>query len=145
MADLAFQLGQYCSAMDELHIGYCSDVRKGNLPNSLIGNQAYSVALQNPIKALAILASRIKPYEAWARKSLQEKLNKTDNNAIKSGVYAYLWLSKQSMAIGEKLQDQHRSLNDYYKAELMLGYFSGRPFKNKPGESNLQHLQGDKE
>lgn len=128
MNDFAFQLGQLCSAMDELHIGYCQDIRKGQIPNVLIGNMSYGIALQSPVAALSVLASRIKPYEAWARKKWVQG-NMPNDKAIKNGMYSYKWIAVQSQKINEHIKDNPHLVNDSYKAELMLGYLAGRPFE----------------
>ncbi len=153
MKDFAFQLGQLCSAMDELHIGYCKNVRGGKIPNALIGNITYSMALQNPVKALAVLASRIKPYESWAKEAFENKSwivkknGKTitdkdgkpiEDKAIKIGVYANKWLSGHSDRLYENFSKNAHGITDSYKAELMLGYLAGRPFEQKNTSNNNQ-------
>jgi len=130
MKDFAFQLGQLCSAMDELHIGYCQDVRKGQIPNVLIGNMSYGIALQSPVKALSVLSSRIKPYEAWAKKKwAQAQDNIPDDRAIKNGMFSYKWIAGQSQKLNEHIKNNSHSVSESYKAELMLGYLAGRPFE----------------
>ncbi len=146
MKDFAFQLGQLCSAMDELHIGYCKSVRGGQIPNTLIGNLTYSMALQSPIKALAVLASRIKPYESWAKKAFENKSwvikkdgkvvndkegKPLEDKAVKGGVYANKWLSCHSDRLFKNFSENTQIETDSYKAELMLGYLAGRPFEQK--------------
>jgi len=134
MSSFAYQLGQLCSAMDELHIGYCQSVRNGDIPNMLIGNTTYNVGLQSPVKSLALLASRIKPYKAWAKKVRAEN-KKTDDKAIIAGLAASVWLENHSADMAMHFSDQIQLVNDTYKAELMLGYLAGRPFNNKKQES----------
>ncbi len=153
MKDFAFKLGQLCSAMDELHIGYCKNVRGGQIPNTLIGNLTYSMALQNPIKALSILASRIKPYEVWAKKAFENKVwlvkkdgmmindkdgNPVEDKAIKAGVFANKWISGQSNCLYKSFSENFQVITDSYKAELMLGYLAGRPFEQKNTSNNKQ-------
>lgn len=136
MNDFSYKLGQFLSAIDELHVGYCMDVRKGSIPNVLIGNMVYAVALQNPDRALDILALRLKPYQAWVNKKAidsiikdhgeEEKIRKAVNNAI----YAYKWLKSEKICdlLNNKITDP---LSQTHKAELMLGYLAGRPFPAK--------------
>lgn len=145
MNDFAFQLGQFCSAMDELHIGYCKNVRGGKIPNTLIGNLTYSMALQSPVKALAVLASRIKPYETWAKKAFENKSwvikkdgKPVEDKAVKGGVYANKWLSGQSECLFQNFSENTQVVTDSYKAELMLGYLAGRPFEQKNTSNNNQ-------
>lgn len=141
MNDFAYQLGQFCSAVDELHIGYCKSMRGGDIPNTLIGNLTYGMALQSPTKALAVLASRIKPYETWAR---NPKNFSSNDKAIKTGIYAHKWLSGQSEKIYSHFADNNPSVTDSFKAELMLGYLAGRPFEGKrEPQSNSNEAQGE--
>ena len=134
MNSFAYQLGQLCSAMDELHIGYCQSVRNGDIPNTLIGNTTYNVGLQSPVKSLALLASRIKPYKAWAQKTRAEN-KKIDDKAVIAGLSASVWLENHSADIAKHFSGEVPSVTDTYKAELMLGYLAGRPFNNKKQES----------
>jgi hypothetical protein len=146
MNEFAYQLGQLCSAVDELHIGYCKSMRGGDIPNTLIGNLTYGMALQSPTKALAVLASRIKPYETWAKKAFEDKSwtlkkdgkvvkdkdgNPVEEKAIKAGAYANKWISAQSEKIHTHFTENSPKMTDSFKAELMLGYLAGRPFEGK--------------
>lgn len=134
MSSFAYQLGQLCSAMDELHIGYCQNVRNGDIPNTLIGNTTYNVGLQNPVKSMALLASRIKPYKAWAKKVRAEN-EKIEDKAVIAGLAASVWLENHSAGMAKHFSEQTQLVNDTYKAELMLGYLAGRPFNNKKQKS----------
>ncbi len=134
MSSFAYQLGQLCSAMDELHIGYCQSVRNGDIPNTLIGNTTYNVGLQSPVKSLALLASRIKPYKSWAKKVRAEN-KKIEDKSVIAGLAASVWLESHSADIAKHFSEQAQLVNDTYKAELMLGYLAGRPFNNKKQES----------
>lgn len=128
MNDFAYQLGQLCSALDELHIAFCHAERNGDVPNTTIGNMLYGMALQNPLKALSVMASRIKPYEAWVKRS---KNLATEDKTIKAGLYASSWITKVSSKLHLQIQDQSIEMTDTYKTELMLGYLAGRPFEGK--------------
>ncbi len=146
MNGFAYQLGQLCSAIDELHIGYCVGMRGGQVPNALIGNLTYSMALQNPTKALAALALRLKPYESWVRnpKTMSPSDNKPVDKAVKASFYAHKWLANQSVDINKHFIANDIEVNDTYKAELMLGYLAGRPFEGKGSQSNTKESQGEK-
>lgn len=145
MNGFAYQLGQLCSAIDELHIGYCKSVRGGQIPNTLIGSLTYGMALQNPTKALAQLAPRIRPYETWAKKELTKSKDKfSDDKAIKAGIFAYKWLSGQSEKLSSHFSENDEKSNDSYKAELMLGYLAGRPFEKTNSQLNSKESQGEK-
>lgn len=141
MNDFAFQLGQLCSAMDELHIGYCKSERKGDIPNTLLGNQVYGMALQNPVHALSVLASRRRPYDSWVRR-MRAKDQRTEDKAITAAIFAQIWMSNQAEKLNEFLSINNLESTDTYKAELMLGYLAGRPFEKNNDSTNDD--QGDK-
>ena len=126
MQDFAYKLGQFCAALDEIHIGYCVSERQGQIPGRLIGNQAYAAAISSPLKALEITAQRSAVYQAWARK-VSEKPDIPDPK-IKKAKFAYLWLRKHSRDL-HQVQSEHKlsvfSATD--KVELLLGYLAGRP------------------
>jgi hypothetical protein len=152
MQDFAFQLGQLCSAMDEVHIGYCVSERSGKIPNILLGNQVYGMALQAPLKAMAFMASRRRPYDSWAKRkriiSVQEKQpndkgKKTLTKAETNALYAHSWMSKQAETLNQHLQGNDTTSSDSYKAELMLGYLAGRPFKQKNDSKETNKEKGE--
>ncbi len=147
MNDFPYQLGQLCSAMDELHVGYCHAVRSGQVPSSLIGNTAYGLALQNPVKALEFLSLRLKPYQAWAIKKISDDDKTTgkfdSNKFIKSGLFAYRWISDESKQLQYYFKNHDLKVNELYKAELMLGYLSGRPYDSKNDNSKSDNSKSD--
>ncbi|MBL1292382.1 MAG: hypothetical protein COB61_000755 [Thiotrichales bacterium] len=136
MKDFAFQLGQLCSAMDELHIGYCKSERKGDIPSTLIGNQVYGMALQSPVKAMSFMAARRRPYDAWVKR-MMAKNDRSEDKAITGAIFAQIWMSKQAKSLNEFLSSP-MTKTDTYKAELMLGYLAGRPFEQKNTSNNNQ-------
>lgn len=136
MNDFAFQLGQLCSAMDELHIGYCKSERKGDIPSTLIGNQVYGMALQDPDKAMGFMASRIRPYDSWAKR-MRAKDVRPEDKAITAAIFAQIWMSKQAKSLNGFLSN-FTVKSDTYKSELMLGYLTGRPFEEKNTSKNNQ-------
>lgn len=78
MSDVGFRLGQLLAAADVIHVGYCADMRGGDIPMTLIGNSVFSIAGTNPERALSIIQGRWKPYDAWAkpRPRLSDKIDK---------------------------------------------------------------------
>lgn len=132
MSDFSYQLGQLCSAMNELHIGYCAKVRDGNIPTKLIGSAAYSMALKSPLRALDFLACRITPYIMWVKKQEPEKdkEGKWKFHELNNAIFAHNWIHKNSEKIYQAfLQNPTRHLSKTHTAELMLGYLAGRDFK----------------
>ena len=130
MNDFAFQLGQLCSAMDELHIGYCKSERGGDIPGTLLGNQVYGMALHNPKKALELMATRRRPYDSWVRRAVAKNIHSEDG-AIKNAIFAQKWMSKHAAQLSELLSKEDQINSDTYKSELMLGYIAGRPYEKR--------------
>ncbi len=143
MNDFAYQLGQLCSAMDELHIGYCKSERKGDIPNTLLGNQIYGMALQDPGRAMCVLASRLRPYDSWVKRSRAKNIQ-SDDKAIKAAIFSHIWMSKHTVLLNDYLSSQPLEKSDTYKAELMLGYLAGRPFEQKKTPEESITTQGEK-
>lgn len=146
MKDFAYKLGQFCAALDEIHIGYCVSERQGQIPSRLIGNQAYAAAISSPLKALEITAQRSAVYQAWARKvserpdtvvtkiqsdkkmSPDEKNKKTKK--IMKAVRAFRWLHKHCGDLRQTMSIRKLSASSATdKAELLLGYLAGRPIE----------------
>ena len=134
MQEFAYKLGQFCAALDEIHIGYCVSERKGQIPSRLIGNQAYAAAISSPLKALEITAQRSAVYQAWANK-ISQKPDISDAK-IKNAKFAYLWLRKHCHDLHQLQSIQNLSVfSATDKAELLLGYLAGRPIE-KSKQSN---------
>jgi hypothetical protein len=76
MTDVGFRLGQLLAAVDVVHVGYCMDERRGQIPMTLIGNAVFGIAGSDPQRAFAILQERWRPYAAWAypRPELLDKI-----------------------------------------------------------------------
>jgi hypothetical protein len=68
MSVVAFKLGQLLAVADAVYVGYCTDMRGGNVPPMLLGNAVLATAQSDPTKALAVLSRRWKPYAAWAKR-----------------------------------------------------------------------------
>ena len=62
-----YLIGRLLSLADQLHVQYCREVRKGQVPPQLVGNALMTNAMETPETALALLWQRIKPYHAWAQ------------------------------------------------------------------------------
>jgi len=143
MNELAYKLGQLCAALDEIHIGYCESERDGQLPNRLIGNQAYATAVNNPVKALEITAQRAAVYQAWAKKISVKNDQTIGNKKVINAKYALIWLEKHSKELRKELIPQHlNQATAEGRAELLLGYLAGRDFK-KPATKEQQGEQTD--
>ena len=135
MESAAFRLGQLLSMADAVHAGYCADVRAGDIPAALLGNQVFFMAQRSPTKALAMLARRWKPYEGWARRSTRayaaaEKLvnsKKKDERSRGYAIYKGLRVLREvrpfSQEVEEQLDDIH--VDEAFRAKLLLGYLAG--------------------
>ena len=122
----AFWVGRMLSLADQLHLQYCYQVRKKDVPPQLVGNSLMSTALSTPEHAISILAERVKPYYAWAQ---------TVQSGENVGLAKYL-LSQLS-AVSTQLAEHEipKQTNDSDRAAMLLGYLS-RPEKETPTEKN---------
>lgn len=129
MKEPTYHLGRLLSVADQLHLQYCQHVRDGSTPSQLIGNALFSTALEQPVFALARLAERIVPYQAWAR-----TFHNT-NPAVKSGWEKILLrqFGEHANAFIEKRPDGSifirtnelpSRMTDLDKAKLLLGYLA---------------------
>ena len=69
-----FLVGRLLSLADQLHVQYCHAVRKGKdgkaqVPPQLVGNALVTTAMDSPVRAVALIWQRIKPYHAWVAHS----------------------------------------------------------------------------
>ena len=133
MKSLSYQLGQFCAAMNELHLGYCESERGGSIPSTLLGSSAYSIALKSPSRALNYLGTRLAPYQTWVQK---QKLSKSDDgkykqNAINQAVFASNWMRSHAEDLNIAFSEQGEEISSTHTAELMLGYLAGREFIGK--------------
>ncbi len=135
MSELAYKLGQFFSALDEIHIGYCSSECNGQIPPRLIGNQAYATAVTNPAKALEITAQRSAVYQAWAKRTSEKADEKISDKKVKNAKYAYRWLRKHCADLHLLAPQLIQPPSTTDKAELLLGYMAGRPFAGSNNNS----------
>jgi hypothetical protein len=130
MSDTAFKLGQLLAATDVVHAGYCADVRDGDVPPSLLGNQAFAMAQASPVKALAALSRRWPPYEGWAKKAAREigrieRLPEQRRWDVRKALRHARELRPLASAIGPALAQIR--VDDLFRAELLLGYLASLP------------------
>ena len=150
MSGVAYRLGQLLSAADVIHIGYCADMRGGDVPPVLIGNAVFNLAGANPVRALAVLNQRFKPYLAWAKRS--HKLPSDD----KSGrAFAIRKAESQARRIADLAGGLAPALapfaagsetpDDTFRAELLLGYLAGLPKLEKAAQSTASETIAEHE
>ena len=128
MNELAYKLGQFCAALDEIHIGYCESERNREFPGRLIGNQAYAAAIANPLKALEMTAQRAAVYQAWAKKVSLLPNEQIADKKIVDAKYAYRWMQQHCAELHKLISQQLRQATPESRAELLLGYLAGRPY-----------------
>lgn len=148
--DLAFRLGQFLSAADYIHVGYCADLRRGDVPPTLIGNSVFAIAGSDPVRALGILQTRLKPYLAWSvrRDDIFKKAAALDKEgkdgigraiAMRTGISNARNAKETAAALEHALapyRTKARATDDRFKAELLLGYMAGYPKRERPASDN---------
>lgn len=130
MNQASFNLGRLLALADQLHYLYCEEVRDEKFPPQLIGNALMNTALQQPVTAIALLARRVLPYQAWAR---------TVQSGEKVGLARYFLKE-----IGEISQTLTKgslpdTLLDADRAQMILGYLANQ----KSAPANNQDSQPD--
>jgi hypothetical protein len=120
------QIGQLLALADSLHLQYCKHVRKGESPSQLIGNALFNTALDQPVFALARLAERLTPYQAWARTF--------QSNAPDAGVglVKYFLGEIAACTAAIRLDELPQRMSDADKAKLLLGYLADHPKTETP-------------
>jgi hypothetical protein len=148
MEATAFQLGQLLAVADAVHVGYCADRRRGDVPPVLLGNSVLTIARSNPIRALAILGQRWKPYGAWAKQSSireqAEILRMSTDPKEEARGWAIIRAQSQALRAAELTRELHDHLpttvDDVFRAELLLGYIAGLPRREaRPGTEDDDH------
>ena len=131
MDDTGFKLGQFLAAVDAVHMGYCADVRGGQIPPALIGNAVFTTAGRDPIRALDVLAARWKPYAAWAGRPNAVWVRKSDGKdggldwAIRRGLSQARLASELCADLQQRSEAMREPPDERFRAELLLGYVAG--------------------
>jgi hypothetical protein len=139
MESMAFQFGQLLAAVDVLHAGYCADVRKGDVPPALLGNQVFAIAQSSAKRAVEVLGQRLAPYLAWEVRTARDRgridgLANSKNPKEKERGWDIRKALRQARAIRplatnlrEFLPDPASRDEDLFRARLVLGYLAGIP------------------
>lgn len=141
MSEAAFKLGQLLSVADAVHVGYCHDVRKSQIPPAILGASLLPVAQSRPVAALAMLCRRWKPYAAWAKKymatttdnpeiikEIEDKKEQSRRWAMWRGAYLVNSADEIARELSGRLSE---SADDVFRAELLLGYLAGVKIEKK--------------
>jgi hypothetical protein len=141
MSEVAFKLGQLLAVADAVHVGYCTDMRSGDVPPTLLGNSVLTTAQSDPMKAVAVLSRRWKPYAAWAKRPIvhaqADRLRTSSDKKEQSRGWAMVIAVSQARRADELCRELHGRLpqhaDDTFRAELLLGYVAGLPKKKADG------------
>ena len=128
MKNAPYQVGQILALADTLHKDYCIVVRKGQMPNTLIGTALMRRALDNPAGALADLGERIIEYLRWA-KIVQVPIDWSNDDKRRIAVNEARKKLRQYQPLAKNLGscDLPRECDDVMKAQLLLGFLSTPP------------------
>jgi hypothetical protein len=139
MESNAFRFGQILAAVDELHAGYCADVRGGELPPTLLGNQIFAIAQRAPKRAMVVLGQRLSPYSAWAKRAVRHRARIDRLAESKDALEKQRgWDIRRALRCQREIEPIARMLDQYvltlgledpdvFHAQLVLGYLAGIP------------------
>jgi hypothetical protein len=112
------QIGRLLALADSLHQQYCKHVRKSETPSQLIGNALFNTALEQPVFALARLAERLTPYQAWARTF------QSGDPTAGVGLVKYFLGEIAACTAAIRIDELPDRMSDADKAKLLLGYLA---------------------
>ncbi|WP_298649601.1 hypothetical protein [uncultured Tistrella sp.] len=143
MDRIGFRMGQLLAAVDAVHLGYCVDIRKGDVPQVLLGNSVLGTARKDPQKALALLQQRWRPYGQWATTyELRRGRVRPSKDAKPSphewAVLKAMWAHRAFRALCPDIASMIAALgdvahDDLFHADLLLGYMAGLPPQSADG------------
>jgi hypothetical protein len=124
----SYQVGQVLALPDTIHKDYCVVVRKGSMPNSLIGTSLMRRALDNPAGALADLGERMIEYLRWA-KTAEVPRDAGENDPRRIAVLEARKRLRQYQPLAAKLGIAvlPTECTDIMKAQLLLGFLASPP------------------
>lgn len=136
MKSAPYLIGRLLSLADKLHVQYCSGVRKGDMPQQLVGNALMTSAIETPNKALALLWQRIKPYHAWAQ-TVQ------DGDEVRLTKYFLGEMGRVCASLSEA--DLPSRCSDADKVAMLLGYLTHSGKEKTNDDSSNASNEGDQE
>ena len=131
-----YLIGRLLSLADQLHVQYCHEVRKGQVPPQLIGNALMTSAMETPEKALALLWQRIKPYHAWAQ-TVQ------GGDEVRLPKYFLGEMGRVCASLSET--DLPGRCSDTDKVAMLLGYLARSETKKRNDDSSNATNEGQQE
>jgi hypothetical protein len=140
MKEAPYQIGQVLSLADTLHKDYCIVVRRGQLPNSLIGTSLMRRALDSPASALADLSERMMEYIRWAKiAQVSQDWPKEDQRRIAVNEARKKLRQYQPLAGRLGISDLPTECNDVMKAQLLLGFLASPPTEEQTDEGKEEN------
>ncbi|SPD73546.1 hypothetical protein PITCH_A190122 [uncultured Desulfobacterium sp.] len=140
MKEEVFYLGRFFAVVDKLHIQYSLDVRNGEVPVRLIGNDHVSLALQNPLEAFISLGHRLEhPYISWAKRVSPDTIpRRAAKNCLKDIA------ALTNRLTGTEIPNE---IDNAGKAKLILGYLSygAKDEEAEQDNSNIDSEYNNKE
>ncbi len=130
MQESIANVGRVLALADGLHLQYCKHVRKDESPSQLIGNALFNTALEQPVVALARLAERIAPYQAWARTF------RSNDPGAGVGLVKYFLSELSSCCSSINISEIPPRMQDADKAKLLLGYLADHQKTEKPASES---------
>ena len=131
-----YLIGRLLSLADQLHVQYCREVRKDQVPPQLVGNALMTNAMETPEKALALFWQRIKPYYAWAQ-TVQ------GGDEVRLVKYFLGELGRVSSALAET--DLPNRCLDADKVAMLLGYLARSEKEKSDDDSSNASNEGEPE
>lgn len=144
MENAPYQVGQVLTLADTIHKDYCVVVRKGSMPNSLIGTGLMRRALDNPAAALADLGERMIEYLRWA-KTAEVPRDAVENDPRRIAVLEARKRLRQYQPLAAKLGNAALPIEctDVMKAQLLLGFLASPP-EGGENQYNQDGKEGEK-
>ncbi len=136
MKSSPYLIGRLLSLADQLHVQYCREVRKGQVPPQLVGNALMTSAMETPEKALALIWQRIKPYHAWAQ-TVQ------GGDEVRLVKYFLSEISRVCASLSDK--DLPSRCSDTDKVAMLLGYLSCSAKEKSNDNSSNTSKEGEQE
>lgn len=131
MKEPTYHLGRLLACADALHFEYCRRVRNNEAPSQLIGNALFTTALEQPVFAIARLAERIVPYQAWAKTYRHVPKDENDKGGWEKLLLRYIaeccaeFIEEDGGGVKRIRADElPGKMSDLDKAKLMLGYMA---------------------
>ena len=131
-----YLIGRLLSLADQLHVQYCHEVRKGQVPPQLVGNALMTSAMETPEKALVLLWQRIKPYHAWAQ-TVQ------GGDEVRLAKYFLGEIGRVCVSLSERDLPSQCSNTD--KVAMLLGYLARSEKKKSDDDSSNTLNEGEQE